>query len=141
MLSYNWSVFALFQKLLFKPSYPSLDWYEQACRFLPVFRLLWPSLALLVQMSTTTQERALLRVRARHATMSKICPGYVQERAYLRVRALQVRLVECFSEYWVLDGRLYIRRGHGHLLVRYEVRYHVRHEDIIMVVSPLDVTV
>ena len=88
-----------------------------------------------------THARNTSYVRARHTAVSKICPGYVQERAFLRVRALQVRLVERFSEYGVLDGRLHIRCGHGHLLVRDEVRYHVRHEDIIMVVSSLDVTI
>ena len=111
---------------------------------MPIFALPSSSVAFFSSPWTDAHPRArrsVLRVRALYAAMSKICPGYVQERAFLRVRALQVRLVECFSEYWVLDGRLYIRCGHGHLLVRYEVRYHVRHEDIIVVVSSLDVTI
>ena len=111
---------------------------------MPIFARLSPSVAFFSSRWTDVnprERRAVLRVRARYAAMSKICPGYVQERALLRVRSLQVRLVECFSEYGVLDGRLHIRCGHRHLLVRDEVRYHVRHEDIIMVFASLDVTI
>ena len=87
LLFYIRLVFALFLATLSNHSYPALYGYEQTCRFLPFPRHPWPSLAPSGQMFTPTQERAVLRVRARHASMSKICPGYVQERSFLRACA------------------------------------------------------
>lgn len=77
LLPYTWLVFDLFLALLSKPPNPALVWYEQACPFLPFFRLLFTSLVLRGQMFTPTQEEpscAFLQTRCHVQDMSRICP-------------------------------------------------------------------
>ena len=76
LLLYTWSVFALFPALLFHPSNPALDGYEQTRPFLPFFRHLWPSLVPRGQMFIRTQEEPYCAcVTCCHVQdMSRICP-------------------------------------------------------------------